>query len=214
MRGIHAAATRAAEWLAAEVPTALDRIRISEALDPADLPSPEHVWGHDINQLGIDDWPAVLVVPGQQRGMQYLDALDDGGELYAVTYSLIIYGWVRAEDYEATARIRDRYGLAIREALLTRKQMSAARAWDDPTPRTADAWVKPETIREDYGPPTSDGRRTIAGVEVRLDITVIEQLSGPTVLGDAAAPVTKTVTPEPTSTGGDTRTLPPHPALA
>lgn len=211
--------TRTAAWLADEVPRQLATIRTTTGTPARLLPDPLRVIGHDVRELGIDEWPALVVTPATMGGMSRVDVNPDGGETYAVTYSATVYAWVRGDTYADTTRARDAYALAIRSALLTRKQLTAATAFGQ-LPPGATVWVKPETIREDYAPVTDDGARTIAAVRVDVDVVQVETWDGPTVLNTTDTARTSTATADvldgpavtpPAAGAADTAPV-PHPA--
>ena len=161
---------------------------------PVVLANAAQVLDHEVGPLGVEDWPSVFVLPLRQEGMRLTDVLEDASEVYRVTYAVRVLAWVRADSYATTDQLRKRYALAIRETLLERKGLD---------PDTGVTVVDPASIREDYSDVMVDAAsRTIAGVDVTVNLIVTEVLGGPPTLGTV---LDAEVTPEP---------LPPHPALS
>ena len=201
MDGPEGAAQRTADWLYGRLPA---RLRIIEArlnLEAATLPNPSQVLAHERGPLGIEDWPSVFVLPQGSVRNTFVDTEPDGSETYLVTYNMQVLGWVRADSYESTNTLRLRYALAIREALLERKQLALPGGHVAGNP-DSDLAVDPASIRESYSPVlTDESKRTIAGVTVNLNVTVREVLAPPPPLGTV------------NTTDVDTVPLPAHPAL-
>lgn len=204
MLGPEGAASHARTWLATRIPA---RLRILEArystpTAPVVLPDPVQVLDHEVGPLGVEDWPSVFVLPLRQEAMQLVDVRQDSSEVYRVVYALRVLAWVRAGDYATTDQLRKRYALAIREALLERKTLTPAPTYNsgDYGAATEDNVVDPGSIREDYSDVMVDAaKRTIAGVDVTVNLIVTEVLS-PLVnaLGTAEdLDVTPTLTPHP-----------------
>lgn len=190
MLGPEGAARYAREWLADRLPA---RLRILEArystdTDTVTLPDPVHVLDHEVGPLAVEDWPTVFVLPQRNEGMRLVDVRGDASEVYRVTYSLQLLAWVRADGYTATDQLRKRYALAIREALLERKSLAppATYGGGDYGDSREETVVDPASIRESYsGVFVDEAKRTIAGVEVTLNLIVTEVLDGPDALGVA-----------------------------
>ena len=188
MLGPEGAARHAVTWLAARIPA---RLRVLEARystpeAPVVLPDPVRVLDHEVGPLGVEDWPSVFVLPLRQEGMTLIDVREDASEVYRVIYAIRVLAWVRAEDYAATDQLRKRYALAIRECLLERKTLTPAPTYGSGEygASSEDNVVDPTSIREDYSDVLVDeARRTIAGVDVTVNLIVTEVLDGPTALG-------------------------------
>lgn len=202
MDGPEGAAARAAEWLYGRLP---DRLRIIEErleLEPGQLADPAQVLAHERGPIGLEDWPSVFVLPLRTVKLELVDVEDGGGETYLVTYALRVLAWVRADGYEATDRLRHRYALAVREALLERKSLKLGTGLVAGDPH-ADLSVDPSSIREDYSDVLEDeAARTIAGVDVTVNVTVRELLAPPPALGTVI------------TTRVDEVPLPTHPSLS
>ena len=204
MLGPEGAASHARAWLATRIPA---RLRILEARYSTPelavvLPDPAQVLAHEVGPLGVEDWPSVFVLPLRQEGMRLVDVREDASEVYRVTYALRVLAWVRADSFASTDQLRKRYALAIRECLLERKSLSPAATYGsgDYGIDREDTVVDPASIREDYSDVmVDDAKRTIAGVDVTVNLIVTEVLAGPEPLGLAEE---LGVTP-----------LPAHPAL-
>lgn len=180
MLGPEEAATRAATWLTTRIPARLRRLEARLGLPAGSLADPARVLDHDAGPVGLEDWPSVYVLPQRTTAIQLIDVRDDGGEAYRVTYTIRVLAWVRADDYDTTDTLRMRYALAIREALLERKQLATSVDAD------GEFAVDPSSIREDYGPVVVDeAKRTIAGVLLDLNVTLTEVAEGPDPYGTA-----------------------------
>lgn len=183
MDGPEGAAKRAADWLYGRLPARLRIIEARLALPAASLADPSQVLAHERGPIGLEDWPSVFVLPLRTIRLELVDVEEGGGETYLVTYALRVLAWVRADDYEATDRLRHRYALAIREALLERKSLKLGTGVVQGDPH-ADLTVDPSSIREDYSDVmTDDAARTIAGVDVTVNVTVREVLAAPPAVG-------------------------------
>lgn len=211
--------TRTAAWLADEVPRQLDTIRTTTPTPVQVLPDPLRVIGHDVRELGIDEWPAIVVTPrhDERHDPRRRQPRRRRNLRRDVLRHRVRVG--RGDTYADTTRARDAYALAIRSTLLTRKQLTAATGFGQ-LPPGATVWVKPETIREDYAPVTDDGARTIAAVKVDVDVVQVETWDGPTILNTTDTPRDNTTTAElldgpavtpPAAGAADTAPI-PHPA--
>ena len=185
MQGPEYAAARAATWLRGRIPAQLRAIELRLDLDPGSIADPVMVLDHETGPLGIEEWPAVFVLPLRLEGLELVDVEADGSELYRATYALRVLSWVRASDYPATDALRKRYALAVREALLERKALEVAPGVWQGNP-DADLSVDPRSIREDYSDVLVDeAARTIAGVDASVNVRVLERAAGPAPLGRA-----------------------------
>jgi len=190
MHGPEDVAQRAVDWLYGRIPARLRILEERLELEPLSLPDPAQVLGHERGPLGLEDWPSVFVLPQRLTAAELVDVEDDGAEQYRNTYRVRILAWVRAsgdgatDGYAATNALRNRYTLAIREALLERKSLKlpGSLVAGDPD---SDLAVDPNSIREDYSPLIDDEGRTIAGVTIDVDLTVRELLPPPPPLGTA-----------------------------
>ena len=199
MQGPEYAAARAAPWLRGRIPAQLRALEARLELEPGELADPVTVLDHERGPLGIEEWPAVFVLPLRLEGLELVDVEADGSELYRATYALRVLSWVRASDYATTDALRKRYALAVREGLLERKALEVAPGVWQGNPN-ADLSVDPRSIREDYSDVLVDeASRTIAGVDTTVNVTVLERAAGPAALGVAER--------------FDVDELPAHPAL-
>lgn len=209
MFGPEGAADHAAEWLAGRIPARLRVLEERYQLDAGTLPDPAKVRSYEAGPIAIEDWPSVYVLPQRLERMDLIEVRSDSSEVYRCRYVVRVLLWVRADSYASTDRLRKRYVLATREALLERKQLAPAPTYGsgDYGTDTSSTVVDPSGIREDYSDVfTDDANRTIAGAYLDVPIITTEVLDGPTPLG------TVSTTPE-VSTTGDTASIPPHPAL-
>lgn len=207
MNGPEVAADRTAGWLKQRVPARLRIIEERYDLRANSLPNPGSVESNETGPIALEDWPAIYVLPQRLNGLLLVDVREDGSELYQADYAIRVLVWVRADTYESTSKLRFRYTLAVREALLERKQLAAPATYGsgDLGAPVSDIAVKPETIREDYSDVIKDANRTIAGTFLDLGILVAETLDGPAPLGNA-----NTIDVQLEHDTGD---LPPHPGL-
>lgn len=185
MKGAEGAADLVATWFGTALPDRCARIRARLNLPPEAFPPPALIAPHEHGPLALEEWPAVLVVPRALADMRLADTVDDGTELYLCGYQLRILCWVRGESVGETDLLRKRLTLAVRETLLSRKQLT-------PLPRYGsgpygggqygigvggpDTAVRPTTIREDYSQLFTDGRHgaVIAGSWVDVQVAVLE----------------------------------------
>lgn len=204
MIGPEGCADHTVTWLAERIPARLRVLETRYELDPNTLPDPVRVVAQERGPLAIEDWPSVFVLPQRTRSQRLVEVRADGSEVYRVRYWLRVLAWVRSDSYPTTDQLRKRYVLAVREALLERKQLAPAPTYGagDFGTQVSDVVVVPESMREDYSDVmTDDNGRTIAGAFIDVDVDVEEVLDGPPALGLVE------------TTQVDTDALPPHPAL-
>lgn len=203
--GAEGAARALADRLSQALPDHLDKLSTLLALmDP--LPHPVKVVWHDIDELGIDDYPTVLVMPVSTEGMEHIDVEGPtNGDTWRVTYRLNILAWVRSrEGHAETSLLAMRYAAALRDCLLHRTRLHP---WQDRDTGLPPAAVDPTSLREDYSPVAVDAAgRTIAAVQIRCDVHRVEHIDGPEPLGAVATTVV-----DGRAVGVD---QPIHPALA
>lgn len=205
MIGSEGAGALAAAWLMGALPARLRLMETRLDLPVNSLVDPSLVADHETGPIAIEQWPAVYVLPQKMSGLKLVDVEDGGGETYRVTYPVRFLAWLRADDYGTTDLLRKRYALAIREALLIRKQLTPAPQYLDDRygQDTSIVTVNPATIREDYsGMVDQIASGTIAGVAVDVDLAFTETLAGAAPLGHVS-----------TAVETDTQHLPPHPGL-
>lgn len=191
MRGVRLAKTVVHDFLAAEFPPHLARLRLEWQLAPEQLPDPKRY--HRNPLLTIDQWP-VLALDAQRaptlRRTGYTDDLP--GVEYAARYSLRVFCWVNAEGYDACIDQRDDITTAVRRLFV-----------ESPTIGVPDeaAVVQENTLQESYSDVTkAKGDRYVAGSFVAFDLLVVEGVA----LGVAGTVVSASVAGS---------ALPPHPAL-
>ncbi len=207
MLGPEGAAEHARAWLAERIPARLRVLETRYSLPANALANPTRVLAHEVGPIGLEDWPTVYVLPQRLERLELVDVRGDASEVYRVTYALRVLAWVRADGHQATDRLRKRYALAIREALLERKSLTPAATYGSGDyGGDGDTAIDPGSIREDYSDVfTDEAKRTIAGVIIDVNLIVVEVLDGPAALG--------TVTTVDVQETGDTAAIPPHPAL-
>lgn len=208
MIGPEGAAEALTSYLAARLPDKLAAIRAR--LDVGEVvPDPAVVEAHDRYRLGVEEYPAVLVVVDTLSSFTVTGRGDDGSEQYVARHPFRAFVWVRAQDDRAADLLRKRYVLAVREVLLERRAVVDYRRDVNGTilhASSSTAVVDPLTLTEDYGPVAMDeAGGTLAPAFVSLDVLIGEQLDPPPPLG-----VMNTYA----ITGNvDTVGVPPHPAL-
>lgn len=229
MDGPEGAAARLGLWLEHRLPVRLAMVRVRLDLDEAQLPAPAAVLGYDKLTLGVEEWPAVLVVGDQLRRLRLLEVDPiTGAEHYAATYALRVFAMVRGDGELDVDLVRKRYVIAVREALLERKTLGELPPYDAaPVAGDGRFAVNPASITESYSDlaPTESGA-TIAGAWLAVEVTVQEALDpvNETTAPPAAMPGA-TPAPGPGMTehtageldvavavDADTHRLPTHPA--
>lgn len=203
MDGPEGTAQLVAAWLRTRIPARLRIVETRLELAAGSLPDPARVLTEERGPIALEDWPSVYVLPQKLDRMDLVDLRGDGTETYSCRYNVRVLAWVRGDSYEGTDRLRSRYLLAIREALLERKQLRAAPAYGSAEWGTlvGSIAVDPSSFREDYGPIVIDEGRTIAGAFVDLAVLNAERTEVPEPMGSVEV------------IGVDTATLPPHPGL-
>lgn len=199
MIGPEGAGERVRAWLEARIPARLRILETRLGLTPGSIGDPDHVAGEERGPLGIEEWPAVYVLPQTMRSLELADVDGEAGELYRATYGIRVLAWVREDGYAEVDLLRRRYVLAIREALLERRTLQLSQSVYVGNP-DADLAVDPRSIRESYGDLLTDEstQQTIAGAYLDVDVTVAELLEGPAKLGTVTtADVTGTELPHP-----------------
>lgn len=218
MIGPEGAAELAAAWLEARIPYRLAALEARLDLDAGSIGVPALVLPYDRLRLGVEEYPAILVVA---QGLPRLGPVDvnHAGDSYRATYRLRVYAWVRDVDEQLTDLRRKRYALAIREAFLERLTMSAPpplpASGGNPAPRIAtDALSLSESYSDIV---VDDAGATIAGAWVEVDVTIEERLEAAPLELDGSPAVEREpvelVGVDVTALPRDTASLPPHPAL-
>lgn len=169
-------------------------------VDGTDLPPPLSVQPIviaaamiDVESVGIDDWPFLVIVVQSMRRMRFLEFTDAGARVFECTYPTAVFSYARGDGFHSTDAIRARLVLAVRETLLVSVNGGGT-----------EFVIDESTLVERYSDIGSDEvlHATVAAGRTDLDVRVTEVL---TPLSPAVG-VVATVQP-------DTRPLPPHPAL-
>lgn len=121
------------------------------------------------------DRPPMIVVA--EQGSDTLDgprrvATDgSGGSIYEWRYRITIFAWATGQTFESTARTRQRYGLAVREVLLSRPGLG--------DPDVGTCVLDPLRIEETYSDVARDGqsREVLAATAVLVEYRTQESLS-------------------------------------
>lgn len=169
MRGPEVATTLVKDALEDRLPAKLVELNARLALAGTEVLGPPALYATEVRaQLDADDFPAIQVVAQDARSLK-LVAVEDGSEVYAVTYALRTFLWVRDQEYPEVTRRRDRMALAMREVILEALTLSDAEGG---------AVVNPETLRESYAEPANDSvGRSIAASYLELEVTIEERIA-------------------------------------
>lgn len=177
--------------LAAAIPDKLTALEERLDLAAGTLPAPKVVVPRDIPRLGLEDWPALMVVAQEARGFRRVDVDDEGATVYAVTYPVRVYEWARGDNLEQADLARKRLVLAVREVMLEGLVLDADVGY-----------VVDVSLRESYADLVSDEEAGgIGAAFTEAELNLIEALTPRA----PAIPVG--------NVGLDTAPLPPHPAL-
>ena len=161
-----------------------------ERLEDPELPDCNSITAYDATTVGLEEWPAIMVVPQLTRSVVGSGEQDGLTETWHVRYALQAFVWVRGDDDLRTTATRYRYTLALREVLMGSRLFG-------------DYELDPVTLKESFSALMQDRKTsaTIAGAYLEFDIHGDEVLDRAEPLGLA-----NTITP-------DTGVLPQHPAL-
>lgn len=119
------------------------------------------------DQIRLEDWPFVLVVPQRTESIAPDTVSGDGSMTYRVTYRLRIFVWARGNGFIETDLARHRLTLAVLETLLAYPQPQSHLRTD------------PTTVVTDYSDVVNDEAlaSTIAAASVDLAVTAHEALT-------------------------------------
>ncbi len=119
--GVEAAVDAVVVHLEGAVPTHLDAIEAARGPVVEEV-VPRLVAHSDRSRLEPEDYPALLVVPQEERDLRRVDIVDTGA-VYEARYRLRIFGFVRgpARHWDATAQAQRRLASAVRLAWITRQ---------------------------------------------------------------------------------------------
>lgn len=188
MNGLEGACDTVTSYLTTGLPGKTAQLRQRYSATAEQLPDVTTVLGHDVDDLGIEEWPAVLVVGQNMTSAVLLEEDDDGDELYRCTYRLHVYVFVRGPSYAGTDALRKRLTLGVRELLLVRPGLAP------------DVQADRTSLTESYSDLALDEQsRTVGAAYIRVDVTVEESLDPEVAAVRADAVVV------------DTANLPPHP---
>jgi hypothetical protein len=197
MDGLEGAIVTAITRLKAALPVKTAELRTRYDVDDETeghlLPDVIRVEAFDQVQLGVEEWPAVLVAGLTTPAME-LHVVRPGKQVWKVRYQLRAFVFVRASDAPTVVLVRNRLTLAVREILLQRTQL------------TSNLVVDPRSLEESYSELAVDeeDQQTIGGAWIGFQAVAVEELD------DVDQPPTGDLDSRPTL---DTGVLPPHPAL-
>lgn len=167
MIGAEGASNLVAEMLADRVPGRLAAIAARTGAAEGTLPPLQLVTASDPGPLGLEQYPALIVMTRSSvPSGQVVEVDDPGRELYRSVYDLRCLLWVRGETYPDTDLSCKRTLLAVRETLLANRDVGQGTT------------VLPGSLREDYSgvfpDPAAGGN--LAGAYVDLQVAVEEWL--------------------------------------
>lgn len=217
MLGARGVAEAIKDQLLARMPDETDRIAgdLDVPVPPVVVGSDPHVVELDAqvrlfastqlltDDVGIDDWPFLMVVPTRMSGQKRVDVTADGYPVYQRTYRIRVWTFARGDGVHFVAAVRDRVMLVAAETLLRWQTFGS----DERSMRVLENdWTEEYS---DVGPDPNLGTTVAAGyidfaVEVTEVLTAVPIL--PALPLDAPDPDGRPV-------DLDTRPLPPHPAL-
>lgn len=205
MRGPDGVAAAIAAHLVTRLPGEVDRLAgelgvvTTDPLNP-DVPDldamPRIVATAPIptGDVGIADWPFVVVLVRRMRKQLRVDVAATGAVVYEREYPVRVFGWARGDGYHITRAVRDRLVLALVETMLRWQSFGT----------DGEMRVREDTLTEEYS-----------------DVGVDEDLGATVAAGylEVVVVATETLTPAVAPVGvvdvatPDTQHLPPHPAL-
>lgn len=167
MRGPTAIRHLIADWLAADLPVRMPKIRAAWGLDEQLLPLPER---YDAREpLTLDVWPVVSVVTSRHTVAPLADTSELGGSQWAVTYPVRLFVWVRDEGVDRTLDLRDDYLSVLQIAVLASRTLGGFGG--------GNLTVLPPVEVDFSGVDPAGGERFIAGGFVGFSVRATETLS-------------------------------------
>ena len=175
--------------LASVLPARLAEVEARLGLDAGTLAMPTLIGATDVRLIPPESWPALMVVVTTAGGRRLVEVLPEGN-VYEAAYTVRLMPLVRADGFEVTGTLRDRYDAAVTHAVLAHQVLAGGRMGGSVVNRYSDV------VRDE------DAGATVAASFVEFDLVVAETVTVPT-LGEV-----ETVEVEAAA-------LPPiHPALA
>jgi hypothetical protein len=178
MNGPERATQAITDRLTADLPGRLARMETDLGLPAGALPVPQKIVPRDEWHLGVDDFPAVLIVAQDLVSLTPVDVGDEAGQRYRARYALRAYVWARGDHDADTDLARKRLTLAVRESLLAL-----------PSAGVDGLAVEPATIRESYSDVGVDEQThaTIAAAWIGFDAYQDELITDAAPVGSADA---------------------------
>lgn len=168
--GPAAAASLLVAYVKAEMPAILAASRTAYDITSEMMPDAKLVTAAELPEVPVDSWPAVMVLPERLVSMRRADVDQSGGPIYWARYRLGIETYVRAQGFEATGALNQRYAGAIAALLARDPQLRVAGAWAPAAPR-----VDVESITQEYSPSVAvSAGRTIASARTLVEVTLLE----------------------------------------
>ena len=187
MKGIEECVNAVVDRVDARMPDKVTQLRERYGIeDASDLPIPSAAAAYDRAAIPVEDWPAIMIVPGRTVRMRRVDT-DGIEETWEVRYRLRAFVWARGDAAKETALTRYRLTLGLREVLATSRKFGQHR-------------IDSETLVESFSDVAvdEDAGATIAAAYLEFEIDVEETLT----TGQQSAVVH--------SARADTRLVPPH----
>ena len=172
MIGPDGAARKLAQHLADFLPARIELLRQQQGdvvggPDAQVIPRLIHFTQVPILDVGVNDWPFLLVIPMQTNRMLLTDTLDDGTKKYDCMYLTRVFVYVRGVGFDQVSSIRGRLLLATREVLLAK-----------PSPGSG-IKIEPAEMTEEHSDVATSEELggSIAASYIDVDLKVAELLS-------------------------------------
>jgi hypothetical protein len=184
--------TRAVDQtLQLHMPAKLAEFRARYTVTDQELPNIQRWYAHDVDEVEISGFPAILTVEVESTGELGNQELDRSYtyDVYEFEYVMRVYVWAMGDTAGTTALLVKRLVLAVEEILLGHKVLYSN---DD----GEGIKVDPRRIRHSYSDPATDGAQQIlsAGyVQVFLQSQEILHSTRPVILGSPVNIVTDVV---------------------
>jgi len=153
-------------YLLQDIPQRIIRYRNSWNLDSDALPSPLKYITYE--PLALDEWPTIITVAISTKRFDRTNYIGNYDPMYAVTYAMRTYIWVKTEGSEQATLMRDQLTTVVRSALLDHPCLSRYSAGRQ-------SKILEETLSEEFSELTLlKGDRVMAGAYLGYDIELEE----------------------------------------
>lgn len=162
--------------LTSDLPPRLAALEADLDLPEGSLPPPQTILPRDEWHIGVEHFPAILVVAQELIELRPVDRADDATVRYRARYAFRVFCWARGDDDASTDLARKRLTQVTRESLLT-----------VPSAGADGLAVEPSTLRESYSDIAVDetSHATIAAAWIAFEVMADEFLAAPTPDGTA-----------------------------